>query len=76
MQVTGQSQLKLQKINLTIGVRVERAQNNLFVMDRIKVQNLLQWHTRLKKLKKCFFAPANKLTINHFVMVHTASNKG
>ena len=60
-----QSLLKLKKINLIIGVHVEKVQSNLFVMDHIKVQNLHLWHTRLKKLKKCFFVLVNKLTINH-----------
>ena len=74
-QVMDQSQLKLKKINLIIGVHVEKVQNNLFVMDHIKVQNLLQLHTKLKKQKKCFFVLVNKLTTSHFVMVHI-TNKG
>jgi len=65
-----QSLLKLKKINLITGVLVEKVQNNLFVMGHIKVQNLHHSHTKLKKLKKCFFALANKLTISHFVMDH------
>ena len=41
-----------------------------------KALSLLHSHTRLKKLKKCFFALANKLTISHFVMDHIINNKG
>ena len=55
-------------------VHVERVQSNHFVMDLIKVQNLLQLHTKLKKQKKYFFVLVNKLTTNLFAMVHTASN--
>ena len=58
------------------GALVEKVQNSLFVMDHIKVQILHLWHTRLKKLKKCFFVLVNKLTINHFVMDHIIKNKG
>ena len=75
-QVNVQSLLKLKKINLIIGVHVEKVQSSLFVMDHIKVQILHLWHTRLKKLKKCFFVLVNKLTINHFVMDHIIKNKG
>ena len=32
-----------------------------------------QLYIKLKKPKKCFFALVNKLTINHFVMVHITS---
>ena len=68
--------VEVEKINLIIGVRVEKVQSNLFVMDHTKEQNLHLWHTRLKKLKNCFFALANKLTISHFVMDHIINNKG
>ena len=71
-----QSQLKLKKINLTIGVHVEKVQNNLFVMDHTKVQSLLHLYTGQMRQKKCFFALANKLTISHFVMDHITNNKG
>jgi putative oxidoreductase len=65
----------LRRINLIIGVDVGRVQNNHFVMDLIKVQNLLQFHTKLKKQKKYFFVLVNKLTTNHFAMVHTVSKR-
>ena len=66
----GQLHLKLKKINLIIGVHVEKVRNNHSAMHLTKVQNLAQLYIKLKKPKKCFFALANKLTINHFVMVH------
>ena len=71
-----QSQLKLKKINLTIGVHVGKVQNNLFVIDHIKVQILHLWHTKQVRQKECSFVLAKKLTINHFVMDHIIKNKG
>ena len=65
-----QLQLKLKKINLIIGARVEKARSNHSVMHPIKVQNLVQLYIKLKKQKKCFFVFVSKLTIDHFVMVH------
>jgi hypothetical protein len=70
-----QSQLKLKKINLIIGVRVEKVQNNLFVMGHTKVQILRPWLTRLMGQKECSFVLAKKLTINHFVMDHIINKK-
>jgi len=74
-QVKVQSLLKLKKINLIIGVHVEKVQSSFFVMDHIKVQILHLWYTRLKKLKKYFFVLVNKLIIKHFVMDHIIKNK-
>jgi len=68
-----QLQLKLKKINPTIGVHVEKVRNNHFAMHLTKAQNLAQLYIKLKKLKKYFFALVNKLTISHFVMVHITS---
>jgi hypothetical protein len=65
----------LKKINLIIGVHVEKVQSSLFVMDHIKVQILHLWHKKQVRQKECSFVLAKKLTINHFVMDHIIKNK-
>ena len=54
---------------------VEKVKNNPFVIHLTKVQNLIQLCIKRRKQKKCFFVFANKLTINHFVIVHITNNK-
>ena len=71
-----QSQVKLKKINLIIGVRVEKVQNNLFVMGHTKEQHLNLWFTKRMRQKECSFVLAKKLAISHFAMDHIIKNNG
>ena len=66
---------EVEKINLIIGVRVEKVQNNLFVMGHTKEQRLYLWLTKRMRQKECSFVLAKKLAISHFAMGHIINNK-
>ena len=58
----------LLRVNLTIGVLVEKVLNNLFAMDPIEDQNLNQCLIKQINQKKFFSALVNKQRILLYVM--------
>ena len=56
------------EVNLTIGVLAEKVQNNLFVMDHIKILDLNLCLIKPINLKKFFFVHVSKRPTRQCVM--------